>query len=268
LAQLTQDYANISDRVHMQERLQKLLSQWGIASRRQAESIILEGRVTVNGAPAHLGHKADPDVDIVRVDGKRLGQVNRPELSYFLLNKPRGVVSTCDDPQNRRTVLDLLPVSLRQQSGIHPVGRLDTDSSGALLLTNDGQLTYGLTHPRHQIPKCYRVKVQGLLTADCLKQWRQGVMLAGKKTLPARVQVVRIWANQTLLEVTMREGRNRQIRRVAEALGCCVVTLHRTAIGPIQLKGLERGAYRALTLDEIRALKATITGADQPTLVC
>ena len=242
----------------MKDRLQKLLSQWGVSSRRQAELMIERGQVTVNGELAHLGQKADPAVDVIEVDGKRLRANNRPGFFYILLNKPRGVVSTCDDPQGRRTVLDLLPDSLRSGSGLHPVGRLDTDSTGALLLTNDGQLTYQLTHPRHQIPKTYRVTVQGNPSTQTLNRWRQGLYLKGRKTLPAGVKVLRVMAQKVQLEVILREGRNRQIRRVADALGHPVISLHRVAIGAIGLKGLAKGAYRTLTVSDIERLTTTV----------
>ena len=239
----------------MQERLQKLLSQWGIASRRQAEVLIKAGRVKVNGLPVKLGQSADPAQDIVEVDGQVLQPKNRPSHHYFLVNKPLGVVSTCDDPQGRKTVLDLLPAALRQGEGLHPVGRLDVNSTGALLLTNDGKLTYRLTHPSHQIPKVYRVRVQGIPSDAVLQRWRQGVLLDGRKTLPAKVRRLRSkMPDQAYLDITLREGRNRQIRRVAEALGYPVVSLHRLAIGTIRLDQLGRGSYRELTPQEINTL--------------
>lgn len=244
----------------MSERVQKILSQWGIASRRGAEQLILEGRVTLNGAVAHLGQKADPERDRVEVDGKRVQPQNRPQLIYLLINKPIGVVSTCHDPQNRRTVLDLLPIKLQHGKGLHPVGRLDVESTGALLLTNDGELTNQLTHPRHHIPKTYEVWVEGEVSPAVLRQWREGVMLDGRKTLPALVNVIRRAKSSTLLKIILREGRNRQIRRVAEQLGHPVIGLHRVAIGSIQLQSagnspIAIGQYRALDPSEIESLK-------------
>lgn len=247
----------------MHDRVQKILSQWGIASRRQAEQMILEGRVRLNGAIAHLGQKADPSCDRVEVDGVAIQPVHRPEPVYLLLNKPVGYVSTCHDPQNRRTVLDLLPSQL-SQSGVHPVGRLDIDSTGALLLTNDGDLTFYLTHPRHHIPKTYRVWVEGYPSESLLQRWRQGVVLSGQKTLPAQVTLLkRHPQGKTLLEVVLREGRNRQIRRISEQLGHPVIQLHRIAIGPIQLNpagepALPSGACRSLKDIEISFLKSQI----------
>ncbi|MEL6352790.1 MAG: pseudouridine synthase [Cyanobacteria bacterium J06627_28] len=238
----------------MTERLQKLLSQRGIASRRQAEKLILGGRVTVNGKVAELGQQADASVDCICVDGVEIGDA--PQTQTFLLHKPRGAVSTCKDPQGRKTVLDLLVPSLQKGVGLHPVGRLDADSTGALLLTNDGQLTYQLTHPRHQLPKHYRVTVKGVPSAATLAQWRTGVMLENRQTLPAEVTLLKsLPKSQSLLSVVLREGRNRQIRRVAALLGHPVTALHRTKIGSLQLGSLPRGRYRLLTESEIAQLK-------------
>ncbi|MDJ0702832.1 MAG: pseudouridine synthase [Leptolyngbyaceae cyanobacterium MO_188.B28] len=245
----------------MEERLQKILSQWGIASRRQAEKLISDGRVRLNGAVAQLGQKADPAVDVIQVDGRIIRPSDRPSAIYLLLNKPLGIVSTCRDPRGKSTVLDLLPSCLRHAQGIHPVGRLDADSTGALLLTNDGQLTFHLTHPRHQTPKTYRVWVQGRPNEATLQQWRQGVVLAGQRTLPAQVDIVEYPSraenpsrSQTLLEITLWEGRNRQIRRVAEQLGHLVLKLHRIAIGPVELQKLPMGQYRFLSPGELHSL--------------
>lgn len=246
----------------MAERVQKILSQWGIASRRQAEQMIVGGRVRLNGAIAQLGQKADPALDCLEVDGAIVSPRHRPQHIYLLLHKPVGYVSTCHDPKNRRTVLDLLPPAWRQGQGIHPVGRLDFDSSGALLLTNNGDLTFQLTHPRHHIAKTYHVTVDGCPTPAVLDQWRQGIQLDNRQTLPARVKILlRVSADQTTLEVVLREGRNRQIRRVAEQLGYPVRALHRVQIGPISLNlagtpPLPPGAYRLLTDLEVRSLKA------------
>lgn len=238
----------------MSERLQKVLSQWGIASRRKAEQLILDGRVHLNGAPASLGQRADPHVDQIEVDGQPLTVGDRPQPIYLLLHKPLGVVSTCSDPQNRKTVLDLLPPPLQTQHGLHPVGRLDVDSTGALLLTNDGQATFQLTHPRHAIAKTYHVWVEGHPRLSTLKQWRHGIVLSGRRTLPAQVKVLKSSGDRTLLEVVLKEGRNRQIRRVAEQLGHPVIRLHRTAIGTITLGTLKSGEYRYLSAAEVRSL--------------
>jgi 23S rRNA pseudouridine2605 synthase len=243
----------------MEERVQKILSQWGIASRREAEKIILAGRVRVNGAVVHLGQKANPETDYLEVDGKPIKADNRPQLLYLLLHKPAGVVSTCRDAQKRTTVLDLLPPQLRHDQGIHPVGRLDAESTGALILTNDGALTFHLTHPRHHFPKTYQVWVQGHPPDSVLESWRQGVILSGKKTLPASVNPIERQASKTLLEIVLTEGRNRQIRRIAELLGYPVIHLHRSAIGSIQLQAagepLFPGRYRHLQDFEVHFLQ-------------
>lgn len=243
----------------MEERLQKILSQWGIASRRQAEQMIVDGRVRLNGAVAQVGQKADPTLDRIEVDGTLLQPIDRPQHLYLLLHKPAGVVTTCNDPWHRPAVLDLLPESLRQHSGIHPVGRLDADSTGALLLTNDGDVTFCLTHPRHSVAKIYHVWVQGSPPEPVLQQWRQGVMLAGKLTRPAQVRVLQSQPpDRALLEVVLQEGRNRQIRRVASKLGYPVVQLHRVAIGSIDLQQLPSGESRLLTDAEVRFLQAQV----------
>ena len=243
----------------MEERLQKILSQWGIASRRQAEALIVAGRVQCNGVVASLGAKADLEIDKISVDGKLLQSQFRPKLIYLLLNKPKGVVSTCDDPQGRKTVIDLLPKNLQIGMGIHPVGRLDVDSTGALILTNDGELTNKLTHPRHSIPKTYHVWVKGHPPETVLQQWRQGVILEGRKTRNCSLRIIAKGKNfeqTTCLEIVLKEGRNRQIRRIAELLGYPVISLHRTAIGTIELQPstealLPKGCYRYLKDSEI-----------------
>jgi 23S rRNA pseudouridine2605 synthase len=245
----------------MEERLQKIIAHWGIASRRQAEQMIQAGRVRVNGIKAVMGQKANPSRDCIEVDGQPIQPHQRPQPVYILLNKPPGIVSTCDDPQGRLKVMDLLPRAFRKGQGIHPVGRLDADSTGALLLTNDGELTFHLTHPRHHISKTYQVWVEGCPPEATLQIWRQGVILSGRKTLPATVRRIGSPSRgQTQLEVVLVEGRNRQIRRVAEQLGHPVKKLHRIAIGSIQLNcsgqpKLPQGQYRLLTEPEIRCLK-------------
>ena len=226
----------------MIQRVQKILREWGVASRREAERMILAGRVNLNGIPVQLGDRADATKDKIEVDGVRL--TYRPTLIYILLHKPKGVVSTCKDPQKRKTVIDLLDPELRLGQGIHPVGRLDRNSSGALLLTNDGTLTLSLTHPRYHLPKTYQVWVEGYPPESSLQQWREGIILDNQKTLPAKVEVLTRKENKTLLKVVIKEGRNRQIRRICELLGFPVINLHRTAIGSIKLSFLPRGKYR------------------------
>lgn len=244
----------------MLDRLQKILSRHGIASRRDAEQMILSGRVSVNGRQVkELGTKADPDCDRIAVDGKLL-QTQAPEFVYLLLNKPTGVVCTCDDPQGRRTVLDLLPAQYRH---VYPVGRLDYNSSGALILTNDGEFANYLMHPRHHVAKTYEVWVKDIPSQQTLQQWQQGIILEGKRTLPAKVSIQQIAENtapqsrqnpRTKLQIVLSEGRNRQIRKVAELLGHPVLALHRSAIASISLASLRVGAYRLLNKQEIQSL--------------
>nr|WP_313898531.1 MULTISPECIES: pseudouridine synthase [Roseofilum] len=239
------------------ERLQKILSRWGVASRRQAEVMIQQGRIRINGQVVHqLGQKANPDRDAIEIDGSLLSLHHRPQPLYLLLNKPLGVICTCADPQNRTTVLDLLPPTLSHHTGIHPVGRLDVDSTGAILLTNDGDLTFQMTHPRHSIPKTYRVWVEGIPPESVLEDWRNGIVYENIQTLPAKVRRMRSQGtHKTLLEIVLWEGRNRQIRKVAQTLGYPVLSLHRSAIGSIQLKALPKGQYRYLRALEITALR-------------
>ncbi|MEL6439336.1 MAG: pseudouridine synthase [Cyanobacteria bacterium J06621_8] len=248
----------------MAERVQKVLSQWGIASRRKAEKMIVDGRVQINGQTATIGDKVDLTIDTLQVDGKAVQKTHRPSLIYLLLNKPVTVVSTCDDPQNRTTVMDLLSANLRRGMGIHPVGRLDFASSGALILTNDGQLTLGLTHPRYHLPKTYLVTLDRSPTKKDLARWRGGVMLDGKKTLPAQIEFAPGDHGKKTLKIILTEGRNRQIRRVAQQLGYQVNQLHRVAIGAITLDGganeqLAAGKYRHLRPSEINWLQNSLT---------
>jgi 16S rRNA pseudouridine516 synthase len=240
----------------MPDRLQKILSRHGIASRREAEQMILAGRVAVNGNKVtELGTKADPESDRIEVDGKLL-QTNAPKFVYLLLNKPIGVMSTCDDPQGRKTVLDILPSQYRH---VYPVGRLDYNSSGALILTNNGDFANYLMHPRHHVPKTYEVWVKDIPSDRIIKQWQDGVILDGKLTLPASVNIRQIerckyQTPRTQLQIVLSEGRNRQIRRVAEQLGHPVLSLHRVAIATISLETLKVGAYRLLIDQEIETL--------------
>ena len=240
----------------MLDRLQKILARHGIASRRGAEQIILAGRVFVNGNPIiELGAKADPERDRIEVDGKLL-QTNAPKFVYLLLNKPTGVMTTCDDPQGRKTVLDILPSQYRH---VYPVGRLDYNSSGALILTNDGDFANYLMHPRHHVSKTYEVWVKDIPSDRIIKQWQDGIILEGKLTLPATVNIRQIerrkyQSPRTQLQIVLSEGRNRQIRRVAEQLGHPVLALHRVAIATISLENLKVGAYRLLIDREVKTL--------------
>jgi len=230
------------------ERLQKVIAAAGVCSRRHAEDLLREGRVSVNGQIAQLGDKADSRRDRVCIDGAPIRTADPPRL--LLLNKPKGVISSCDDPRGRP--IDLLPGDVRR--GLHPVGRLDADSRGALLLTNQGQLTLQLTHPRYAHTKTYRVWVKGRPQQASLERWRRGLPLEGRMTQPAEVHCLETDHGHTLLEVKLREGRNRQIRRVAELLGHPVVDLQRIAIATISLGSLPEGRWRPLNKGEWRAL--------------
>ncbi|MCP9926567.1 pseudouridine synthase [Cyanobium sp. CH-040] len=232
------------------ERLQKLIAAAGLCSRRSAETLLREGRVQVNGRTAGLGDKADPGVDAVTVDGRPLRPSPPPVV--LLLNKPAGVLCSCSDPRGRTTVLDLLPERLRR--GVHPVGRLDGASRGALLLTNLGELTLRLTHPRYGHRKTYRVWVQGHPGAATLARWAAGVPLEEGPSQPVGLRPLQQLADRTLLEVVMGEGRNRQIRRTAALLGHPVLDLQRLAIGPVGLGRLAEGEWRPLDRREWRAL--------------
>lgn len=234
------------------ERLQKLIAAAGLCSRRRAETLLSQGRVRVNGRLASLGERADPASDAITVDGRPLRPAAEPLL--LLLNKPAGVLCSCSDPRGRCTVLDLLPRQLRQGRGLHPVGRLDSDSRGALLLTNRGDLTLRLTHPRYGHRKTYRVWVQGIPDPATLERWAEGVPLEEGPSQPVQVRRLRQQADRCLLELVMGEGRNRQIRRTAALLGHPVLDLQRLAIGPVQLGELNEGRWRHLDRQEWEAL--------------
>lgn len=234
------------------ERLQKILAHGGIASRRAAEELIRSGRVRVNGrVVTELGAKADARRDRVEVDGKR---VVAEDHVYVVLNKPRGVVSTMNDPEGRPTVRELL-ASLGAR--VYPVGRLDFATSGVLLATNDGELADGLLHPRKTVPKTYVLKVKGVMKPDDIERWRKGVRLEDGMTLPAEATLLRHEGDKTWLELTIREGRNQQIRRMGEATGFPVMRLSRVAFADITAPGLAPGRFRHLTRDELIALKKT-----------
>lgn len=237
------------------DRLQKILSAAGIASRRAAERLMLDGHVSVNGQIVReLGAKADPERDDIQVDGCRIRI--RSRRRYLLLNKPRGYVTTRSDPEGRPTVMDLLK-GIRDY--VYPVGRLDYDSEGLLLLTNDGDLAARLMHPRHGIGRVYEARLRGTPDDRALRRLTIGVRLDGRKTAPARVRLlaraVGARADQSVLELTIIEGRTRQVRRMCEAVGHPVVRLRRVRIGPIADPSLKPGTFRELTRDEIRKLK-------------
>jgi len=227
-------------------RLQKIISESGLLSRRKADLLIKQGRVTLNGRQAIIGEKADPYSDHILVDGKDLPK--KLNQKVFLLNKPYGVISTCQDNHGRKTILGFIPSNLRR--GIHPVGRLDSDSRGAILLTNNGDLTLKLTHPKYSHTKTYLVWVNGQPRESILDKWRKGILLDAKMTMPATIKVIKSINNKTLLKVILKEGRNRQIRRIATFFGHPVQDLQRIAISNIKLNGLQEGKWRELHPNE------------------
>ncbi len=236
-------------------RIQKILSAAGVASRRTAESLIIQGRVSVNGRVVDaLGTRADPEHDDIRVDGRRIRAAERKQ--YLLLNKPRGYVTTRSDPRGRPTVMDLLR-GIREY--VYPVGRLDYDSEGLLLLTNDGELAARLTHPRHEIERVYEARVRGVPDDRSLDRLKSGVVIEGRKTAPAHVKLAKkVEAEsglQAVLLIGIHEGRHRQVRHMCEAIGHPVVRLRRVRIGPIKDELLKTGHFRHLTPAEVAKLR-------------
>lgn len=239
------------------EKVQKFLARAGVCSRRDAEELVAAGRVTVNGARAVIGQRVDPERDVVELDGRRV--VPPEEFVYIMINKPAGVVTTAEDERGRTTVLDLVRRWLgRAAPRVFPVGRLDRNSTGLLLLTNDGELAYRLIHPRVGVAKVYRVEVRGHPSRRRLSELEQGIVLEGKRTLPCEIRVVRKLPRSTVLEVTLHEGRKRQIRLMMRAINHPVVSLERTALGPLKLGDLKRGSFRYLTKDEVAALERAV----------
>lgn len=234
------------------ERLQKLLARAGVASRRKSEELILKGRVTVNGAVVReLGTKVDPEKDDVRVDTV---QVKPPRATMsILLYKPKGYFSTTQDERGRRTVLDLVPDLDRR---LYPVGRLDEDSDGLLLLSDDGSLTNLVTHPRYQVPKTYDLRIRGRLEGAEVKRVESGVWLSEGRTGPSRVKIVKRGRDISRVEVTLTEGRNRELRRVFARIGHPVLSLRRVRIGNLTLKGLRLGQWRKVSRKELAELRA------------
>jgi 23S rRNA pseudouridine2605 synthase len=237
------------------ERLQKVLSAAGVASRRTAETLIQQGRVSVNGEVVReLGTKANPDTDDIRVDGRRIRSAQRKR--YILLNKPRGYVTTRSDPGKRQTVMDLLK---GVKEYVYPVGRLDYDSEGLLLLTNDGELAARLTHPRHEIERLYEARVRGIPDAHALDRLASGIVIDGRKTAPAQVKLAKKLdaesGPQAVVLIGIHEGRHRQVRQMFDAIGHPVMRLRRVRIGPIKDDQLKMGHFRDLTPAEIARLK-------------
>ena len=232
------------------ERLQKVLARVGIGSRRVCEDLIAEGRVTVDGEVAVLGRRVDVETALIELDGAPIGV--RPDLVHYLLNKPAGVVTTADDPQGRPTVVGLVPAEPR----VFPVGRLDVDTEGLLLLTNDGELAHRLTHPSFGVEKEYVVELEDSPSRAALRRLREGVERDDGTTAPARAALL----EPSVVRLTVHEGRNRQVRRMCDAVGHPVVRLIRTRIGPLADRSLAPGAWRELTGDEVRSLQRAVAG--------
>ncbi|MGE3619982.1 MAG: pseudouridine synthase [Acidimicrobiia bacterium] len=240
------------------ERLQKVLAQAGVASRRASEELIARGKVTVNGQVARLGDRVDAEHDLIEIDGAPVGV--RAGLVHYLLNKPAGTITTAADPQGRPTVLDLVP----RRPRVFPVGRLDADTEGMLLLTNDGELAHRLTHPAYGVEKEYLAEVEGRPSRGALRRLREGVELEDGLTAPAQATEVA----PGMLRLVIHEGRNRQVRRMCAAVGHPVRRLVRTRIGPLVERHLAPGEWRPLTPDEVRALERAVAtphaGAPRP----
>lgn len=251
MASTDDDAKNRPDEQAGGERLQKVMAQAGIGSRRVSEILIDEGRVSVNGVIARLGQRVDPEVDVIEVDGSQVGV--RPGMVYFLLNKPAGVVTTSADTHGRPIVTELVPDDTR----VFPVGRLDAETEGLLLLTNDGDLTHRLTHPSFGVDKEYLAEVEGEPSRGALRRLRDGIVLEDGITSPAKVSLLA----PTMIRLVIHEGRNRQVRRMCEAVGHPVKRLVRTRIGPLVDSSLAPGQWRALTQTEVRTLERAVGDA-------
>lgn len=235
-------------------RLQKLISESGLCSRRKAEELIINGKVKVNGHPASIGDGATYN-DVITVNGERIYLEKKRKKYYIMLNKPRGYVTTMSDELDRKCVTELL-TGLDER--VYPIGRLDRNSEGMLLFTNDGNFANDIMHPSRHISKTYRVTVRPSITEDQLVQLTAGVEIDGRKTLPANVEVLDEEEGRVVLRIMIREGRNRQIRKMCEAVGLEVARLRRTAIGPVKLGMLKPGTWRELTSEEVKALRNAV----------
>ncbi len=234
----------------MIERLQKYMARSGVASRRKCEELIKSGHVSVNGrVVTDMGVKVDPDVDVVQVDGRVIKPSGKKV--YIMLNKPVGYITSVKDQFGRPTVIDLVDYT---QERIYPVGRLDYDTSGLLILTNDGELAYKLTHPKHEVPKTYLAVLKGVPDEGDLEKFRSGLRIENYVTSPAEIKVLDVFKNSCQVEIKIHEGKNRQVRKMCESIGHPVVSLERTAIGEISLGDLKQGQWRFLSSEEIEYL--------------
>lgn len=235
-------------------RIQKFFTDCGILSRRAAEEEIKKGRVKINGATAEVGQKIDPTRDRVEYRGQVIAAIEKPRFTYVMLNKPRGYLSTVTDDRGRHTVTELVA-----DTGVrlYPVGRLDMDSEGLLLLTNDGELTNRLTHPKHEIPKIYHVKIRGIVTAEQVKALSSAMIIDGYRILPVKTELISVKDDTSVLRMTLFEGRNRQIRKMCESQSLTVLRLCRIAIGDLKLGNLAPGKWRYLTKTQVDYLKGS-----------
>ena len=236
-------------------RIQKFFTDCGILSRRAAEEEIKKGRVKINGATAEVGQKIDPTRDRVEYRGQVIAAIEKPRFTYVMLNKPRGYLSTVTDDRGRHTVTELVA-----DTGVrlYPVGRLDMDSEGLLLLTNDGELTNRLTHPKHEIPKIYHVKIRGVVTAEQVKALSSAMNIDGYRILPVKTELISVKDDTSVLRMTLFEGRNRQIRKMCESQSLTVLRLCRIAIGDLKLGNLAPGKWRYLTKTQVDYLKGSV----------
>lgn len=236
-------------------RIQKVLSDAGYCSRRKAEELIVRGKVKVNGHPAEIGMKVDPAHDLISVGGENLYIPRKKTYRYLMMNKPRGYVTTVKDEQDRRCVMDLLE---GVEERVYPVGRLDRNSEGLLLFTNDGTFANDLMHPSRYVTKTYRVTVRPDVSDEQAIALSEGVVIDGKKTAPAVVRVLGKETGRVVLEIVIHEGRNRQVRKMCEAVGLEVARLKRTSVGPLRLGMLKPGTFRDLTAEELKAIRNAI----------
>ncbi len=236
-------------------RIQKVLADAGVCSRRKAEELIARGKVKVNGHPAEIGMKIDPRADLITVMGERVYLPKKKSTRYIMMNKPRGYVTTVSDDQNRRCVMDLLE---DVEERVYPVGRLDRNSEGLLLFTNDGDFANDMMHPSRHVTKTYRVTVRPNVTDEQTVRLSEGVEIDGRKTAPAVVRVLTKEPGRVVMEIVIHEGRNRQVRKMCEAVGLEVARLKRTSIGPLRLGMLKPGAYRDLTSEELKAVRNAV----------
>ena len=232
-----------------EERLQKYLSECSVASRRKSEELIRDGKVKINGRIAEIGDKVIPGKDVVTVNGKKVSAVK--EKYYIMLNKPRGYVTTMSDELGRKCVAELVS---DVGAVVYPVGRLDRDSEGLLLMTNDGEFANSVMHPRKHVPKTYRVTVRSNINDSQVDRLENGILLDGKMTLPSEVHILEKSAERSVFEITIYEGRNRQIRKMCEDVSLDVIRLKRNSVGPVKLGMLQPGKWRELTDDEVRKL--------------